>query len=279
MPDISTSFHRALTLSIVALGLSGCDALTSPKAAKGVSFSVSTSEKAPSSLVSSARVVAVGGSAANAVTSSIVNGSMVIASGTDTLVIDSIRVVLAQIVLRQLQDTTCGNAGHDDKGDATCAPIASGPYLATLPLTAGAASLFDGITIPNGTYTGIRVRIHNPKIGDSTAATTTFLAAHPEWSGKSMMVDGKFNGVAYHWAHDPPVQLEHAFNPPIVVDANTAFNFTLQIDVAKWFVASNGALINPGAPGNALYPQVAGNVSNSFHVFKDDKKNGHNDGP
>lgn len=277
MSGIRTSFHRALTLSVVALGLSGCDALTGPKAAKGISFSVSTSEKIPAALMSSARAAEFSGTAANAAT--IVNGSMVITSGADTLIIDSIRVVLAQIVLRQQQDSTCGNTGHDDKGDAACAPVASGPYLAKLPLTAGAASLFDGIPIPNGTYTGIKVRIHNPKIGDATSTTTAFLAAHPEWSGKSMMVDGKFNGTAFHWAHDPPVQLEHVFNPAVVVDANTAFNFTLQIDVATWFVAASGQLINPGAPTNALYPQVAGNISKSFHVFKDDKKNGHNDGP
>src|SRR5256885_14917981 len=96
--------------------LSGCDALASPKAAKGVSFSVSTSEKAASSLRLSERVAELGGTASSVVTSSIVNGSVVIASGPDTLIIDSIRVVLAQIVLRQLQDTTCGNAGHDGHG-------------------------------------------------------------------------------------------------------------------------------------------------------------------
>ena len=229
--------------------------------------------------MSSARAAEFTGSASNAVTSTIVNGAMVIASGTDTLIIDSIRVVLAQIVLRQQQDTTCGNSGHDDKNAATCAPVASGPYLAKLPLTPGAASLFDGIPIPNGTYTGIKVRIHNPRIGDASSTTAAFLAAHPEWVGKSMMVDGKFNGTAYHWAHDPPVQLEHPFNPAVVVDDKTAFNFTLQIDVATWFVAATGQLINPGAPTNGLYPQVAGNIAKSFHVFKDDKKNGHNDGP
>jgi len=278
MQDISQPFRSVLVLSAFAIGLSACDALTSPKA-KGVSFSVSTLAAvagAPGLRSSSTRAAEFTGTASNVAT--IVNGALRITSGADTLIIDSIRVVLAQIVLRQQADTLCGTVGHDDAADPTCANISQGPYLAKLPITAGAASLFDGIPIPNGTYTGIRVRIHNPKIGDQSPTTAAFLAAHPEWSGKSMMVDGKFNGTAFHWAHDPPVQLQHVFNPAVTVDANTALNFTLRVDVASWFVASSGALIPPNAPTNVLYPQVAAHVAASFHVFKDDQKKGHDDG-
>jgi hypothetical protein len=238
-----------------------------------VSFSVSTAEKIPAAIMSFAGATGVSVTPANAAI-----GSLVIASGTDTLAVDSVRMVLAQVVLRQVADTSCGKDGHNDAADATCANLSTGPFIVKLPLTAGALSLFD-IPIPKGTYTGIRVRVHNPRFGDVGPNVATFLAAHPEWVGKSIMVDGTFNGVAFHWSHDPPAQLEHVFNPPIVVNDATVFNFTLQIDVGTWFVAATGKLIPPNAPTNALYPQIAANVAKSFHVFKDDKKNGHNDGP
>jgi hypothetical protein len=62
-----------------------------------------------------------------------------------------------------------------------------------------------------------------------------------------------------------------------VIDGSTA-NFTLRADVGSWFVASNGSLINPGAPTNSLYPQIAGNVYKSFKVFEDNTRKGHDDG-
>ena len=91
------------------------------------------------------------------------------------------------------------------------------------------------------------------------------------------MVDGTFNGVAFHWAHDPPIQLNHTFDPPLVITADGS-NFTLSINVDGWFRASTGALINPGAPTNVLYPQIAANVANSFKLFRDNTKKGHDDG-
>ena len=121
------------------------------------------------------------------------------------------------------------------------------------------------------------VRIHKPNRADSGPNVATFLAANPTWENVSIRVDGTFNGIAVHWSHDPVVQLTHTFNPPLVIDANGS-NFTLKIDIASWLKSTTRAWIDPNAKTNTQYPQIALNVKNSFKVFKDDSKKGHDDG-
>jgi hypothetical protein len=261
--------HRFLLPSLAIVGLVGCGETASPTGAatRDVSFSVSTAEA----------ITAGAALADRASFATTTDGPLIIVAGADTLRIDSVRVVLAQVTLRQLADTLCGTTDYNDAADPTCTDLNTGPFVVKLPLTAGALSLFD-IPIPKGTYTGFAVRVHKPNTTETGPNVVAFLAAHPEWLNKSAMVDGTFDGVAFHWSHDPPIQLTHTFTPPLVIDATTGSNFTLRADVASWFKATSGVLINPNAPTNALYPQIAANVATSFKVFKDDTKRGHDDG-
>ena len=266
-PSHVVELLRRTALCAFALSATACDAITSPSSSeKAVSFSVAIAEK-PASV---AALRAAGASSASAVA----DGPLVIAVGNDTLVIDSVRVVLAQVVLARAGDDACGTAGHDDASDSECASLNTGPFIAKLPLTAGALSLFD-VPVPKGVYSAVAVRVHKPNRLDSGPNVQAFLDAHPDWENKSIKVAGSFNGVPVHWSHDPVAQLEHTFEPPIVVDS--AANFTLKIDVASWFRAANGSLIDPNAKTDALYPQIATNVKNSFSLFRDEQKDGHND--
>jgi hypothetical protein len=249
----------AAIFTVAACGDPASPTTDSPKA---VSFSVATAEQ----------VGATGNRAAFATSAST---PLILASGPDTLKIDSVRVVLAQVTLSR-GSVGCGVDGHDDSADTACASLKTGPFIVSLPLTAGALDLMD-IPIAAGSYTRLSVRVHKPNSAETGPNVVAFLQAHPEWLNKSAMVDGTFNGVAFHWSHDPPIQLTHDFSPPLVINAGGS-NFTLKIDVGSWFTATSGALINPGAPTNVLYPQIASNVAKSFHLIKDDKKLGHDDG-
>jgi hypothetical protein len=260
---------RYLLVPAAALSLLACGDTSSPDGGTTaqVSFSVSTAEAAAPRAAFASRAAF---ATAN-------DGPLVQVVGNDTLRIDSVRVVLAQVTLRQQGDSTCGLTGNNDGADASCTTLSSGPFIQKLPLTSGALSLFD-IPIPKGTYTSIAVRVHKPNTQETGPNVVAFLQAHPEWLNKSAMVDGTFNGVAFHWSHDPPIQLTHTFSPPLVVDGVSGSNFTLKADVASWFVSTSGVLINPGTPTTALYPQIAANVAKSFKVFEDDSKKGHDDG-
>ena len=255
--------YRPITTVLAVAALSACaESAAAPGATTPpVSFSVSTAEAI--------------GSSQNRASFATVDAPLVIVSGKDTLSIDSVRVVLAQVTLARLADEACGTTGHDDANDASCSNLSTGPTIVKLPLTAGALSLFD-IPVPAGTYTKFSVRVHKPSSGDVGPNAASFLAANPTWTNISIRVDGTFDGVPVHWSHDPVVQLSHEFTPPLVISA--ASNFTLKIDIASWFKATTGALIDPNAKTNALYPQIASNVNKSFTVFKDDTKKGHDDG-
>jgi hypothetical protein len=259
----SLSLYRSMATSAAVLALLACGEPTSTSGTPAVSFSIATAEQLA------------GASTNRAVFATSASGALVIGVGTDTLVIDSVRVVLAQVTLAKTGQL-CGVDGHDDAADPDCASISTGPFIVKLPLTSGVLSLFD-VPIPAGTYNRLAVRVHKPNHTNSGPNVEAFLAAHPEWLNKSAMVDGTFNGVAFHWAHDPPIQLNHTFEPPLVISADGS-NFTLSINVDGWFRASSGVLINPGAPTNVLYPQIAANVANSFKLFRDNTKKGHDDG-
>jgi len=260
---------RSIALCAALLGVAACDGLTPPRSSsRPVSFSVSTQEAAAA--ISASRMPSA------AFEASVADGPLVVTSGSDTLVIDSVRVVLAQVVLARAGDEACGASGHDDSSDSECKSLNSGPFIVKLPLTAGAFSLFD-VPVEQGAYSGFAVRVHKPNRADSGPNVQAFLDAHPDWENKSIKVDGTFNGVAVHWSHDPVAQLEAQFDPAIVVDS--AANFTLKVNVASWFRAENGSLIDPNDKFNAQYPQVALNVKNSFSLFKDDSRDGHDDGP
>src|SRR5205085_12194565 len=93
--------HRVVAAALVSLALVACDAITSPTAANSrpVSFSVSTAEGSAASLASFSKAVAA---------FAVADGPLVIASGSDTLRIDSVRVVLAQVTLAHEGDQACG---------------------------------------------------------------------------------------------------------------------------------------------------------------------------
>jgi len=69
--------------------------------------------------------------------------------------------------------------------------------------------------------------------------------------------------------------LEMEFNPPLVIDATTT-NATVSIDVAKWFLDSSGAVIDPGSAtaGSDALSRIEDNIRRSFHAFEDDNESG-----
>src|SRR4051812_31118616 len=99
---------RTIIAATLAVGLGACGDTAPDAATPPVSFSVSTSEK----------VGAVASS--NRALFSAVDAPLVIGVGKDTLRIDSVRVVLAQVTLAHVANAACGTAGHDDASDATC---------------------------------------------------------------------------------------------------------------------------------------------------------------
>jgi hypothetical protein len=212
--------------------------------------------------------------------------------GTNTLVIDTAQMVLRDIKFHMVETAVCSDSSetedstghhggddniqmsHDDDGnDSDCDELRIGPYLLDLPLDAGPARSFT-IDLPAGTYREVKYKVHKANSMDDA----TFLAAHPEFDGRSVRVVGTYNGVPYVFTSDVNAEQETGFNPPLTVDGTTGTDLTFFVDLSSWFLV-NGALVDPAlASGQEpLASQVKDNIKASIRTFQDDDRDGEDD--
>lgn len=191
--------------------------------------------------------------------------------GTNTLVLDSVQLVLAKIELERPQAQNCEVPTPDS---TVCDELQLGPVVVSLPLTAGAIPEF---TVPSDTGTFLHLQLELHTLADADAAV---LAAHPELKGTSMRVVGRYNGTSFVYTTDLDVEqtmaLTTATHPNgIVVTATTPFNLTLMVNVSTWF-QNAGQLVAPstalaGGPNEGL---VKANIRASFRSFEDENLDG-----
>ncbi len=268
---MSPVMRRVLTFALVPAAVAAvyacaADSGTGPGGnnARTVTFSVSTS--------GSGTITADGAAFASA---PFMNGVLV-ASGHDTLKIDSVRMVLAHVTLFR-NDTTCGDEDHDDMRDTACAPIRMGPSIVSLPLDTGLKQVF-AVKVPKGTYSGIAMRVHVPTSNPSDTASASFLKANPDWMNVSVRVDGTFDGKPVHWSGAPSIPLREFFRPPVVVSDTSGINFTLKVRLNMWFKSDDGSLMNPNTLTPDQQDRVLHNIRQSLHAFDDDHDRGDDDG-
>jgi hypothetical protein len=204
--------------------------------------------------------------------------------GVNTLVITQIEMVVKELELEGADVEDCNaeaEAGDDAEGDDEneaddgCEEVEVEAFLLDLPLDAGAAPV---ITIPAtaGTYDEFDFEVHAPDATEDNA----FLLAHPDFAGVSIRVQGTWNGAPFVYVTDLEAEQEAELDPPIVVAEGGMASVTLLIDIATWFRAGNGSLIDPasagaGQPNEALVEQ---NIAASFEAFEDDDHDGADDG-
>jgi hypothetical protein len=195
-----------------------------------------------------------------------------IIEGGNELIITSAQIVLREIELKREDDDGCESMGEGD--DDGCEELEIGPMLVDLPLNGGAET---SITIPvdTGTFDEIDFEVHKPEDGGSEDGA--FLAAHPQFDGVSIRVEGTYNGVLFVYTSDLDVEQENQLNPPLVISAGTtSTNVTLLVDISTWFRNGSGALVNPESAnkGGANESVVKENVKTSFQAFEDEDKDG-----
>lgn len=265
----SASSRRTLALALASLSVFavGCsDAGTGTSGAtRNVSFSVSTlgSSAASSQGASLATAPAAG-------------GGVLVVSGTDTLKIDSVAMVLRKVVLARAADTSCAEAEHDEDTDHECEPLKAGPLLVSLPLDTGTTQVFS-VPVPKGGYTGIGLLIHRLSSDTTDTASVNFLKAHPEFENASVRVVGTFDGQPVQWTGRPTFVLVERFNPPVLVGDGSGMNFTMNVDVSRWFRNYDGSLINPSTATLDQTAIIDQNIRASVHAFDDDHREGVDD--
>lgn len=197
----------------------------------------------------------------------------VIVSGSDTLVIASVKMIIDEVELERGLASECEDDGDDTiEVTADCAELEAGPFLVNLPVS-GASIAPVNVALPAGTYHELEMKLRQADSGDDRA----FLAAHPEMQGITVLVTGTFRGQPFTWRGNVEAELELDFSPAMVVDGTS--NFAVNIDIGGWFRNGSGAIIDPSAsgPGTQGFETVALNIRNSFEVYEDDDRDGDDD--
>lgn len=252
---------RFVYAGLAALGMvAACNQSTAPATSGQVKMAFST-RPAPTAA----------GSAG--VTSSIVLGSDTMSTATDTLVIDTVQIVLRKIELKRVEGSPCDTVVSHE-GDDGCEEVEAGPVLLNLPVGDTAATTFS-VSIPVGSYDKVEFQVHVPT---SDARDQAFLAANPLFTGSSIRVVGSFNGKAFTFTSALTAEQELELSPVLTVADTAAVALTIRTDVSKWF-ANGTALIDPstalaGQPNEAL---VQENIRASFRGFHDQDEDGLDD--
>jgi hypothetical protein len=259
------SILSGLTI-IVAAGTLACSDSTSPAAGRPVSVSFST---AASSAAAPARIATLGASR-----------DVAAAPATDALVITKVQLVVARMELKR-SGATCGGVvatGDDEVDEHECPELQVAPSVVEVPVNGTVVSPFT-VNIPAGSYSALEAKIRPVRAdNDHGAGSTTFLTAHPELNGVSVVVEGTFNGTAFTYKGAPRAEFEREFNPPLVVD-DKPLNVTVNLDLASWFKTQSGTAIDPSTAntGGANAAIVAENIRRSFRAFRDNDRDGHDD--
>jgi hypothetical protein len=193
------------------------------------------------------------------------------------LVLTRVQVVIDKIELNEDEATSCvaeiedADDDHADIGDE-CEDVVRDPILVDIPLDDAAHTVVN-VPLAQGTYSKIEAKLE-PARSDAT----TFNAANPDLVGKSIRVEGTYKGTSFVFTSSTRTSLEMEFSPPLVIDA-TSSNATIAFDVRKWFLDSNGAVIDPNSatPGSNALQKIEDNVHRSFRAFEDDDKSGVDD--
>jgi len=209
------------------------------------------------------------------ITSMVAMGADTLLSVGDTLVIDTVEVVLRKIELKRVDGSACDTLMSDEGREDGCEEVEAGPVLVNLPLGDTAAQMFS-VNIPVGSYDAVEFQVHVPS-GDSR--DQAFVAAHPAFTGSSIRVVGTFNGKAFVFTSALTAEQELELSPPLTVSDTGASALTVRADVSKWFL--NGtALVDPSTAlaGGANEGLVRDNIRASFRGFHDGNDDGLDDG-
>jgi hypothetical protein len=196
------------------------------------------------------------------------HADLTVGDGTNTLVLTRVQLALGEIELEPPGIDDCDNSGP---GSSDCPEIRLAPALVDLPLTGGITTAFS-TAIPAGSYHEVELKVDAVESDDFGAAA--FFASNPNFPrGKSVRVEGTFNGQPFVFTSSVEAEVELEFEPPLTVD-QSGMNVTINVDVSSWF-RSNGTLIDP--LGVDAQSRISSNISASFEAYHDDDRDGRRD--
>ncbi len=185
--------------------------------------------------------------------------------GQNDLIITRAEVVLREIELKKIEAVSCDSTVSHD----ACEEFETGPMLLDLPLNGQVENTVTIVPDP-ATYDELEFDLH--KVSNDDPEDAAFRAAHPHMIGKSIRVEGTYNGRSFVFETDLDVEQEFDLFPPITVDGLfTSTNVTVLLDLSKWFVDLSGNLVDPqsGNKGGTNESLIKENIKQSVEAFED----------
>ncbi|HEY0528225.1 MAG TPA: hypothetical protein VGD02_05315 [Gemmatimonadaceae bacterium] len=205
-----------------------------------------------------------------------VSPDLVVGPASD-LVLNKVQFVVDKIELDRTGDASCVaeiEAAGDDHANAgeQCEDVQRDPVVVDVPVDNTLHAVLN-VPLSEGTYAELEA-----KLEPAPSTATAFNGANPDLLGKSVRIEGTYKGAAFVFTSSVRRSLEMSFDPPLVIDATTK-NATVSFDAAKWFLDSNGAVIDPNTAidGSAVKQQIEDNIRRSFHAFEDEHESGVDD--
>ena len=228
-------------LAMAMGGLAACDETTSPAGSEqvAVAFAGGGSALAASSA---------GGMRA------LLAQPMSIEGTNGTLVIEDLRIIVAEFELERITDDGCTNLEDDD----ACEKFEAPPAFVDVPLDGGQVVAVTAVVDPD-TYDELDFEIEDldddeedpVKAQQIEELMTAILAEFPDWPREaSMLVTGTFTPTggapqAFRVYFEAEVEIEMELNPPVTVtDDGTGATFTVNIDPSFWFSNPDGTVRN-----------------------------------
>jgi hypothetical protein len=209
--------------------------------------------------------------AANRVAADLVVGA------SNELVLQKVQLVLGKLELDRVGTSDCvgeAEAGDDNGGDREgrgeeCEDVSLNPVLVDVPVDDALHPVIN-VPLPAGTFSQLEARLEPAR-----DRFTDFNTANPNLVGKSVRVEGTFNGTPFVFSSPVRSKLEMDFDPALIIDDNTR-NATVSIDVRKWFLNADGSVIDPSTAtsGTQNLLRIEDNIRRSFHAFEDDNERG-----
>src|SRR5262249_42416952 len=107
--------------------------------------------------------------------------------------------------------------GHDG-GRGDCEEAEGGPGLLEWPVNSPGVKQSISILLDAGSYNAIEFKIHKAEAPEDQP----FLAANPSFAGKSLHVEGSWNGTNVTFDTDLDAEEELALQPPLTLSADGA---------------------------------------------------------
>lgn len=181
------------------------------------------------------------------------SGSLAIEGTNGTLILDEVRMIVAEFELKRNDDDDCPSGGSHE----SCEKFNAGPSFINLSLESGSVTAV-GQVVPGGVYEELEFEVENLDDNEENPVEAQqirelrarILSEFPDWPRKaSLLVAGTFtprggSPASFRTYIDAEIEIELDFNPPLVVEDGASRDVTVEVDPALWFRRSDGRVLD-----------------------------------